>query len=388
MKTVTHLLKRNFFLVSLLIASTLVVAINVNPILRFTGELFAPEDRVREEKKMPDKKIIAVQQNTVSYEATLTSDKDDYAPGSTATLTGSGFEPGETVTMQVLHANYHEGDPIGEDHEPWYVTADENGIFITTWHVCEDDCVGELLRATADGQTSGLHAEVLFTDASNTPRHVTPASGTILGGNTVSIEGTFSDKDGNLPGGGGPNTYTYTVKFGLAAAVPATWSNNSLLTNITVPAGAAGTIDVEVIATPISGSVLSSTLDNGYTYVCTNPSYVVFMETMGTLTSTTIAIHESNNRFDNDGYTMTGVGSSITNGIPSDDPTDQYFGASGESHVRLEKNKDPDESFEISGIVTTGLTNLQLSFGIFKDDATSNGSELIIEVSSDGINYT
>ncbi len=38
--------------------------------------------------------------------ATLTSDQADYAPGSTATLTGSGFAPGETVTLLVVHADF------------------------------------------------------------------------------------------------------------------------------------------------------------------------------------------------------------------------------------------------------------------------------------------
>ncbi|HXR81721.1 MAG TPA: hypothetical protein VN763_12415, partial [Saprospiraceae bacterium] len=109
--------------------------------------------------------------SSVSWSPTLTSDAADYAPGTTAKLTGTGFLPNETVRVQVLHANYVEGDPIGEDHEPWYVTANENGNFETTWHVCEDDCVGQTLRATADGQDPAgpvRHAEVLFTD-SNPP---------------------------------------------------------------------------------------------------------------------------------------------------------------------------------------------------------------------------
>lgn len=92
----------------------------------------------------------------------LTTDKPDYKPGETATFTGSGFLPGETVTIQVLHA---DGDPDdGPGHDPWTVTADENGGFVTTWLVCED-CLGEELLAIADGQTSARHAEAYFTDA-------------------------------------------------------------------------------------------------------------------------------------------------------------------------------------------------------------------------------
>lgn len=93
---------------------------------------------------------------------TLTSDKTDYAPGTIAVLTGSGFVPHEIVTLLVVHA---DGSPsTGADHDPWVVAANRLGRFVTTWHVCEDDCVGQLLLATADGAFSGLHAETKFTD--------------------------------------------------------------------------------------------------------------------------------------------------------------------------------------------------------------------------------
>ena len=102
---------------------------------------------------------------------TLTSDQPDYRPGATATLTGAGFAPGENVVLVVHHAD--ASPDSGADHEPWTVVADENGAFVTTWHVCEDDCVGATLLATADGTVSGLHAELVFTDGAG----VTAATG-------------------------------------------------------------------------------------------------------------------------------------------------------------------------------------------------------------------
>ena len=42
-------------------------------------------------------------QDLVEDLATVTTDKQDYPPGSTATITGENFEPGETVELQVLH---------------------------------------------------------------------------------------------------------------------------------------------------------------------------------------------------------------------------------------------------------------------------------------------
>src|SRR5262249_20003910 len=64
----------------------------------------------------------------------------------------------------VTHA---DGTPdTGEDHLPWTVTADTNGYFSTTWHVCEDDCVGSTLLLTAIGPISGTNT-AQFTDAIN-----------------------------------------------------------------------------------------------------------------------------------------------------------------------------------------------------------------------------
>src|SRR6266496_3570460 len=96
----------------------------------------------------------------------LTSDSMDYQPASTATLTGSGFQAFEPVQLLVQHA---DGTPdTGAEHQPWIAYADADGNFTTTWHVCEDDCVGSLLQATADGQTSMLHTDAFFGDATKT----------------------------------------------------------------------------------------------------------------------------------------------------------------------------------------------------------------------------
>jgi PKD repeat protein len=93
----------------------------------------------------------------------VATDQLDYSPGATANITGSGFAAGETVVLQVLHADGTES--TGADHDPWSVAADAEGAFTTSWHVCEDDCLGSTLQLIAAGQTSGLFAETFFTDA-------------------------------------------------------------------------------------------------------------------------------------------------------------------------------------------------------------------------------
>src|SRR5262249_27090927 len=124
--------------------------------------------------------------------ATLVSDKTDYLSGSTANLTGTGFVAGETVTLQVLHADGTMA--TGAEHAPWTVTAGETGDFTTTWHVCEDDCVGSLLRATATGQ-SGLSAFVDSTDACGSGNGVvtlTANGSSCLAGTPPSGSGPFN----------------------------------------------------------------------------------------------------------------------------------------------------------------------------------------------------
>jgi hypothetical protein len=124
--------------------------------------------------------LVAMLSPALARAATLVSDKDDYAPGEVATLTGEGFQPGEWVVLQVLHDDGTEN--TGENHGTWLVWADPEdgpnpGGFVTTWIVCSDDCVGSTLKATALGLSSGLEAWVVFTD----------------------------DADGNCPGGETPD---------------------------------------------------------------------------------------------------------------------------------------------------------------------------------------
>jgi hypothetical protein len=105
--------------------------------------------------------------NAFSQSATIGTDQADYAPGSTAIITGSGFTPGETVTLQVLHDPTGGDDATSPAHQPWTVIADASGNVSSSWVVpLNEDELGATLKLTADGQSSGLHAEWIFTDAS------------------------------------------------------------------------------------------------------------------------------------------------------------------------------------------------------------------------------
>jgi VCBS repeat-containing protein len=120
----------------------------------------------------------------------LTTDRTDYSPGSVCALTGSGFAANETVTLQIVHADDPSQNIDEPAHQPWSVTADANGIFQAYWLVNTDsDQVGASLLATANGVSSGSHAEVVFTDGPN-------GNGTGIVSSVVSANGscvTYSD---------------------------------------------------------------------------------------------------------------------------------------------------------------------------------------------------
>src|SRR3989441_1153805 len=91
--------------------------------------------------------------------ASVKTDKPDYSPGETVTFTGSGWEPGEVVTL-VLHEN-----PWFDDHPVLTATADESGNISNNQFVPDAHDVNVQFFVTASGQTSGLVAQATFTDA-------------------------------------------------------------------------------------------------------------------------------------------------------------------------------------------------------------------------------
>src|SRR5580765_8346736 len=91
--------------------------------------------------------------------------------GSQTTFSGRNFTPGETVTFSVTHLR---GTPTaGTNHTPAQVVADPGGAFTATWLVCSADCVGEMLKVEATGQTSGRVGRAVFLDMPAPPASAT-----------------------------------------------------------------------------------------------------------------------------------------------------------------------------------------------------------------------
>src|SRR5438093_6653620 len=91
--------------------------------------------------------------------ATVATDKPDYAPGQTVVITGSGWEPGETVNL-VLYE-----DPAVELPLQLTAVADANGDFMNADFIVDVFDLGVTFTLTATGDPSGPTAETTFTDA-------------------------------------------------------------------------------------------------------------------------------------------------------------------------------------------------------------------------------
>src|SRR5438128_5778567 len=93
--------------------------------------------------------------------ATVATDKADYAPGENVVITGSGWEPGETVNL-VLYE-----DPALDPPLQLTAVADANGDFMNADFIVDVFDIGVTFTLTATGDPSGLTAETTFTDAPN-----------------------------------------------------------------------------------------------------------------------------------------------------------------------------------------------------------------------------
>jgi hypothetical protein len=98
----------------------------------------------------------------ISDGPTVVTDKADYPIGATVVISGSGWQPGETVTLQVTD-DLSATDPNHEAHTPWDVVADASGNISSTWTV-DADADTLTLTLTATGTVSG-NTSTTFTDA-------------------------------------------------------------------------------------------------------------------------------------------------------------------------------------------------------------------------------
>ncbi|MFB3915173.1 MAG: kelch repeat-containing protein [Terriglobales bacterium] len=183
--------------------------------------------------------------------ATVKTDQHDYVPGETVIVTGSGWRPGETVTLSLVEL------PNVDSHGPWTTTADANGYISDSSFTTNASDRNVRFYLTAVGSQS--QAQTTFTDATsfgNPSVGAQSPAGVVPGGSaTFPVVVNFT--------GSGTCTISLSVTSGLPAGT-------SVLFN---PASGTGTS---------SADSLSSTLTLTPPVTATPNSYVFNVRATGT----------------------------------------------------------------------------------------------------------
>ena len=137
--------------------------------------------------------------------ATVSTDKPDYPPFDTVTVSGTGWQPGETVSLL-----FHE---TPQNHQDRTITtaADGSGNIRNRDYSTDDMSLNVSIQLTATGQTSGRTATITFTDGPCVgtvalgPQNPTPiaASGSGAGAASATFAVVVSRKNGCGSGQGG-----------------------------------------------------------------------------------------------------------------------------------------------------------------------------------------
>ena len=192
--------------------------------------------------------------------ATVMTDKDDYAPGETVTITGSGWQPGEWVALSLLEAPEYDTHPLIA------VQAQPDGTIRSTEFSPDAHDLGIRFYLTAYGLLS--EAQSTFTDATPTriqTSSMSPGSGAC--GATTTVSATLEFKTGPQNAPFSPLSGK-VVGFTLGSSTGSGTTNASgvATASLTVPSGA--TSLVASFAGDITYNPVSSTIAFAVTGSC------------------------------------------------------------------------------------------------------------------------
>src|SRR5205814_2079419 len=169
--------------------------------------------------------------------ATVKTDAADYPPGSIVTITGTGWQPGETVTLTLVES------PLIDTHGPYTVTADAFGNISDSSFAT--DAHDENIRFYLTAAGSQSQAQNTFTDSK-------PQTLTITSATSVTVP----------PGG----TANYSLNLSFGGTAGSCSSPMSLAYTSRTPTGATTTF------TPTSISGSTSTAGTGSLAIATTAS--------------------------------------------------------------------------------------------------------------------
>jgi hypothetical protein len=134
--------------------------------------------------------MLALAGTAMAQSATVMTDQADYAPGTIVTITGSGWQPGETVTLQLVES------PLIDTHPDMTAVADANGNIFNNQFSPDSYDVAVTFTLTATGSLSGSTAQTTFTDA----------------GSASSGDGTMSVNPTSVTAASAGNNLTFTFQ--------------------------------------------------------------------------------------------------------------------------------------------------------------------------------
>jgi len=153
--------------------------------------------------------LMAMSMVGIAQTVTLDQADLDYAPGETVGITGTGWQPGETVTLTVSNlTNPDVYCGATDPHLSWTIVADGSGDFSASWYVY--DCeLGANLVLIAESAT-GFTFELFFTDANPALSNlvVGTQTGTLTAGTAGSATYASSIK---ITGAGSPISITLSI---------------------------------------------------------------------------------------------------------------------------------------------------------------------------------
>ncbi len=160
--------------------------------------------------------------------ATVKSDQSDYAPGTTVTITGTGWQPGETVTLTLVET------PLIDTHPTMTAVADQNGNIFNNQFSPDSYDVSVRFYLTATGSQS--QAQNTFTDSVIVNTSVASNNNPSVSGQSVTFTASATQQ-----GNGNPITCG-TVQFkdattNLGSPVSLNGSGQALFTTSSLSAG-------------------------------------------------------------------------------------------------------------------------------------------------------
>ena len=224
-----------------------------------------PEQEVSEGSVMSQGPgVIAAATDSSEDGLSISTDKDDYAPGDTVWFTGAGWPANDTLDILL------EDEPATHEPHTWWVPVGEGGTFRDSTYVVDVGDFGVTFTLTATSRSSRRSLTVQFTDAAPTVNSfvLNPPSSqpiTVAAGSVVTVQVSGTTVEGSPGGANWRSTEVALRKSGVnfedtdVCNDTDVVTNNSVQTTVhtfayTVPAST-GTYDVRVRASVNDGCV-------------------------------------------------------------------------------------------------------------------------------------